>query len=288
MKKIFVLISLGFITLFSSFNVHAYIQLDEAILEFSNGDWVSTPDSNTNVYKLGMGYDLSTKYTYDLRTIVGYAWAIDSLNDIVYSIKVQSTMTLFYGSTEVFTLNPHLIVFNTGLTTATSYVQFISTDGSYILQQISYADIIGTSLPWEIHYQVQILNLDNYYLGFDNGYSLGYNEGYKLATDEAYQLGLEQGKIIGLEYNRQIYGYWDGSSWLTAEEHGLIEFNKGYQDGLEEQNPFGIYDMVGHGFNVLGAILDRDIWPGFKIGYLLYIPLGFSLLMFFLKFKKGS
>lgn len=287
MKKIIVLMSLGFIALFNSFNSYAYIELDSAILETSNAYYLSTPESNINQFALAMSYNYGTQGTLNVREVLGYAWAIESLNDLIYIIDLQSTMTLFNDTTPVFTINPHMIIFNTGDTLINSYVQFIDRNG-VVIDQISYDDIYYTSTIWRIEYEVQLIDLQEYYRGYDDGFKLGYEQGYNLGRDSGFNEGLEDGKILGFNFGRETYGHWDGTSWLTATEYGLSAFQQGYLDGLEEQNPFGIYDMVGHGFNVLGAILDRDIWPGFKIGYLLYIPLGFALLMFFLKFKKGS
>lgn len=287
MKKIITLMSLGFIALFSSFNVYAYVTLDSAILEYSDAYYLSTPESNINHFGFRMFYDNGSQSALDLRTIVGYTWSINSLNDLIYIIDLQSTMTLFSDTTPIFTINPHVIIFNTGSTLNTSFVQFVNKNGD-VFEEISYDNIYLSSSSWLIEYEVQLIDLQEYYRGYDDGFNLGYEQGYALGQDFGFNEGLEDGKILGFNFGRESYGHWDGTSWLTATEYGLSAFQQGYLDGLEEQNPFGIYDMVGHGFNVLGAILDRDIWPGFKIGYLLYVPLGFALLMFFLKFKKGS
>lgn len=132
--------------------------------------------------------------------------------------------------------------------------------------------------------EVEIETLDDYYYfatehieipfnnEFDNPYVLNLNENIVYSFgNETYSFGFEDG------YYR---GYHDGLS-----ENGRDAYEQGYEDGYNDSSldPMTFISSIFSGINDIFSV---EIFPGFKIWYLIGAPLIVALIIGVLKFLR--
>lgn len=101
----------------------------------------------------------------------------------------------------------------------------------------------------------------NYEIGYDEGYDMGYNRGYT----RGYDMGYEQGNMDGYDEGL-TEGYTSGLNTGKA-----VGYNQGIAENLSS-------NWLTDTFSSISNVLAIEIFPGFKLGYLLAIPLIFGVL----------
>lgn len=96
---------------------------------------------------------------------------------------------------------------------------------------------------------------------FNRGYDGGYNDGY----DEGYNTGVSQS-------NNYDAGFNDG-------------YAQGIGDNIIPKNIIGWFRIVSRGVQ---SVLDIEILPYMKIGYIISIPIMFGLILFIIRLVRGD
>ena len=112
-------------------------------------------------------------------------------------------------------------------------------------------------LSWEIYTRLEEEHDEGYNVGYEDGYPVGYQEGKDDGIDEGFQLGYDEGFEDGQDDGIDI---------------GIpIGYNQGIAKNLSS-------NWLTQTFTSITNIFKIEIFPGFKIGFLLAIPLVFMLL----------
>jgi len=96
--------------------------------------------------------------------------------------------------------------------------------------------------------------------------------------DTVYQEGIEQGYKAG-EWHGYNEGFDDG---ITATYDGA--YQDGYNSGV---NGTVTQNWLLTTLNSVFGVLDLEIFPNFKLGYFLFIPIGLGVIFLLIKFVKG-
>lgn len=122
-----------------------------------------------------------------------------------------------------------------------------------------------------------------------NVYDNGFSEGAAATYDEAYQAGFEKGELKGISETaadipgREQAAYDRG--YEAGEEKGFAEgFDEGY-GAAESSQSYGI-DFFSSVLNSVGDFLNREIIPGFRLWYIIAIPMMIALVYGVLKLLR--
>lgn len=96
---------------------------------------------------------------------------------------------------------------------------------------------------------------EGYADGYDLGVENGFAEGYALGEYEGYEAGYENGFEVGANNNDEMSG---------------------------------LFVLLGQGFSSLASILAIQLFPGFTLGTLLFLPLLFGIAFVLFKFLLGG
>lgn len=163
--------------------------------------------------------------------------------------------------------------------------------------------------------------VSGYTAGQTAGYSAGYLAGLDNINQEQYDLGYSAGQTAGYE-SGYTAGYEAGQTagYSAGYEAGLIGgYDSAYEDGFDAGETAGYVEGWDDGYNVgydygytagqisaqegtenfstnwfvsilsgVGGILSIEIFPNFRIGFLLLIPVVFGLFYWLIGMLKGG
>lgn len=124
-----------------------------------------------------------------------------------------------------------------------------------------------------------------YYSGLDYGYLEGfyltgssnviYSDSYIFVLTGPLYLYTKIIDFEGFNDLSYVHGYEDGSAqgYNEGYDDGLAD-NSGYQQGLEQSGKNVLRDGWQAIFQMVSSFFDLEIFPGFKLVYMLYIALG--------------
>lgn len=123
---------------------------------------------------------------------------------------------------------------------------------------------------------------EGYNVGYGQGYNVGVSAGIDQGYDEGYSDGVNSGIVQGYEN-----GYDDGYD-IGYDDGNSLGYDEGYASGQTVGYDQGFADAGGGGFSwLIGSVqefLNTPFFGSFGIGTLLYIALGITFVMLFLKF----
>lgn len=124
----------------------------------------------------------------------------------------------------------------------------------------------------------QWLDMASNDMAFQSGYNTGRSQ-FGYYNGSTWLTANEYGN---LRYNdaRNYFGYYDGSSWLTATEYGNIRYNAGLNadfDYVEFLWAFVTFPV---------AVANIEIFPGLKIGYFIFFSIALALIGWLMSLVK--
>lgn len=184
---------------------------------------------------------------------------VDSSKGSEFYIQVNTTKYYFetdlgYLTGNSFTI-PNFMQFNYTSTT-NIYISIPSFDSEPITY---YGIALGSSLLMTKEAYKELLLGSDYWEGFNDGY----DDGYFIGGEDGYDLGYDDGYDFGYDI-----GYDTGAN-TNAEMSGL-------------------FVMLGQGFASIASILSIQLFPGFTLGTLMFLPLIFGIAFVLLKFLLGG
>lgn len=119
--------------------------------------------------------------------------------------------------------------------------------------------------------------------GYEQGYWVGNADGKEIGYDEGYNVGKEGGFVEGKEF-----GY-TGGYQIGYDKGFELGKNKGYIDGENAGYTKGFNDAGDSGgfgwlISSVQTFLETDFFGSFSIGDLVYVMIGVSFVLLFLKF----
>lgn len=235
---------------------------DDFDLDFTNND---ISYDNTNFLTL---YIASYKDTQNNSYYVG---SVGYYNNISYNndnerFFISNTTTTNYFTNEVETSTPDLLTFyieyyncyivieeqieNTNTFDYSSFIHYVINDQRKAITP----KFLSSSQFNDI---ISSIKNNSYNRGYDGGYNDGYDEGFNtgVSFSDNYDLGFNDG------------------------------YNQGIGDNIIPKNIIGWFRIVARGIQ---SVLDIEILPYLKIGYIISIPIMFGLILFIVRLVRGD
>ena len=218
-------------------------------------------DNNVSVDEsLNFGYDGASAFIL---------YSNDTMIDFWYTVEnfvVTQPHVFYYGG---FSGTPQIYnehVFESGVLYAFDWnVGYITAFDSDLVELFSYSFddtdvfISFSSFAYDFVDYQQAYD-EGFGIGFDEGYQAGVDDGpdaqYRRGYDRGRELGITEGFILGSDeglrrgqnQNREFYGIYHNSQWLTAEQWGNIEYTRGTQSTEGEAYDIGYRDGSNDSF----------------------------------------
>lgn len=257
------------------------------------------------IYDRENAYISFTAYNenYQIEETLNYQFADDNTNNGTYHINVT---TYFENLNNINTSNCYMDVsgFYTTLGYDTnnnnfylkSFAQATFMQGNKNLGQL-YG--IGEDVLLKVEYQGLYLSYSNIYEFEDN-----------IDNKDLYQyiLNVEDNKILNFEFLNTINSFMQSQgtgNLQTAYNNGYMQgYDIGYNDGLQDnESAFNQGYELGIGDNIIPkniigwfriisrgvqSVLDIEILPYMKVGYIISIPIMFGLILFIIRLVRGD
>lgn len=240
-------------------------------------------NSNNNIFLCGIIDPANDEHGY----ILSYYEIIVNIDTIEVSYDFEFfTQTLSYN----YTADSYTILNDSGYTQTERYViNEIETISVHFYSEFDYSqypiesarDFTNISLEIEFEYGLFNGNFDYYYINveipineyFDNPYVFNLCEHSSILiynVELAYEQGYTRGYRDGLSNNNENLGQ---------------AYEQGYEDGYNDSslNPMTFISSIFSGINNIFSV---EIFPGFKIWYLIGAPLIVALIIGVLKFLR--
>jgi len=193
----------------------------------------------------------SSKLVYEIPSALN----VDTSKSSEFYIQVDTTKYYFENDLGYLTDNfysiPNFMQFNY-TTTTNIYISIPSIDTTPIT---NYGYALNTSWLYTKESFKQVL------LGteFFDGYDIGYTDGYANGNADGYDLGYTEG------------------------------FDNGYEQGSNTNEELsGFFVLLSQAWASIASILSIQLFPGFTLGLLLFLPIIFGIAYALLKFLLGG
>lgn len=273
MKKIFLLLIILVLPItlyFTTQKAHAHIETYGTAFDYLVRDEISDDDLNTYYFRnqFYMTATSPVQTTYDIR------YYMDSYK---YDFDMDATFQWY----------PYTALYIYDVTNST--VLYVINNVSYVYYKVNDDDLIFYSLNGTVitsftrtdfnnvefrHYLSTSQNGD-YNSGVIDGYNQGRQEyGYYDYFNEVWVKASESFNV-GFDNAKETYGHYNGSSWITADMWGDLEYNRGLTDDSNFLDPLIL------ALTLPFSLMTIELYPGLKLGYFLLFPLLLGITSFF-------
>lgn len=202
------------------------------------------------------------------------------IDDIQYFPYTVYNASSYYQSADLLTLvycdymNVYALEF--GFSYGGNLFYFNNGVGAFNLAGVSGDLGFCSNTLWDNDfYNKQDLSYDT---GYSEGNTAGYNTGFTAGQTDGYDTGYSEGNIAGYSAG-QTAGYDTGYSEGNTVGYNS-GFDVGYTDGMGQLGFIGVITKV---FSTIDGVLTLEIFPNFKLWYIVSLPVVFGVLMFFKK-----